>query len=104
KEVSEQGILRIGNAGILAKDKQIYGICHRVSLARLLGHQPPPNISSRIMFAAGERNEDTWADVLTAAGWTVDRTVVVTDRNMYGRPIMGHPDIVLKKDGQAVLG
>ncbi|MGJ8498477.1 hypothetical protein ACSFBZ_12955, partial [Glaesserella parasuis] len=42
--------------------------------------------------------------MLTAAGWTVDRTVVVTDRNMYGRPIMGHPDIVLKKDGQAVLG
>ena len=102
-ETAKAGSLRIGNAGIKVGE-QVYGTCHRVSLARLLGLQTEPNLASKIMFMAGERNEDSWIDVLTAAGWEVDRTTVVEGTNSFGRKIMGHPDIVLKRDGKAVLG
>ena len=102
-EATKAGTLRIGNAGILV-DGKVYGTCHRVSLARLLGLQTAPNLASKIMFMAGERNEDSWIDVLTAAGWEADRATVVDAANKFGRKIMGHPDIILRKEGAAVMG
>jgi hypothetical protein len=56
------------------------------------------------MFMAGERNEDSWVDVLTAAGQEIDKSYVIAAKNSSGRDIMGHPDIILRQDGKPVLG
>lgn len=102
-EAKGAGLHRVGNAGIRTEEGVVFGTCHRVSLARLLGLQPPPGMSQRIMFMAGERNEDSWEDVLKAAGLEVDRGVLIKSE-FGGRMLMGHPDIIIKRDGVPVLG
>lgn len=68
KEVKKRGNLRGGSSGIVAADGKIYGECHRIAMARMLGQDKKPDSNRSIMFNAGNGSEDIWAEKLTAAG------------------------------------
>lgn len=94
QEVAKRGNLRGGSAGVVGTDGQIYGECHRVALARLVGADKEHDANRSIMFDAGTASEDSWAAKLRAAGIEIAREdeypitwqVPGTDRVVTGRP------------------
>jgi hypothetical protein len=98
-ETAKLGILRGGSAGCIGTDGRVYGECHRVSLARLLGVDKEVEPERHIMFDAGRTSEDSWAEKLTAAGVTFRReeeiqiTWPVPGHD--NRVVTGRPDIVI---------
>ncbi len=94
QEIAKRGNLRGGSAGVVGTDGQIYGECHRVALARLLGAEKDTPENRKIMFAQGNANEDTWAGLLRDAGCEIVREeeypvtwpIPGTDRVATGRP------------------
>jgi hypothetical protein len=100
-ERTKSGILRGGSAGCIGTDGRVYGECHRVSLARLLGVDKEVDAERHIMFDAGRTAEDSWADKLTSAGVTFRReeeiqiTWPVPGHD--NRVVTGRPDIVIGK-------
>ena len=105
KEKAKLGILRGGSAGCIGTDGKVYGECHRVSLARLLGVDKEVDYNRHIMFDAGRTAEDSWAEKLRAAGATFRREEEIqitwevphsaSDSAAGGRVVTGRPDIVI---------
>lgn len=107
-EKAKLGQFRIGNAGVVAADGKIYGACHRTTLARLEGIDQPSELSTEIMWKAGEANEDTWARILTAGNPDIrllrhDEVAVDSAITSIEPHVLGHPDIVIEQNGK-VLG
>jgi len=105
-EVTKRGNLRGGSAGVIGTDSKIYGECHRVALARLLGADKEHDGNRSIMFDAGNASEDSWAAKLKAAGLQFlreDEIPIVWPIPGTARIATGRPDIVLGyyKDGSA---
>ena len=107
QEVAKRGNLRGGTAGAVGLDGKVYGECHRVALARLLGADKEQADGNRsIMFDAGNANEDSWSAKLKAAGCEFKReeeiaiawTIPGTERLVTGRP-----DIVLGETRDGVF-
>jgi hypothetical protein len=94
QELLKAGNLRGGSAGVVGTDGKIYGECHRLALARLLGADKDHDSNRAIMFDAGRQAEESWAAKLIAAGATILREdeipikwqVPGTDRFVTGRP------------------
>lgn len=99
KEVAKRGILRGGSAGCIGTDGRVYGECHRVSLARLLGVDKEHEPNRHIMFDAGRTAEDSWAEKLGAAGVPFRREEEIQITwpvpGWEGRVVTGRPDIVI---------
>lgn len=96
-EKVKAGQLRVGSAGCVGGDNQIYGNCHRKSLARLLGSDEQKDLSTRIMFQAGETNEISWMEVLTKS-WTGKircEEEIPVEFSIGETRITGRPDVVL---------
>ncbi len=54
--------MRGANQGLYV-DGQIVGVCHRATLARMIGAEPPREeswVNKHLMFASGHANEDSW--------------------------------------------
>ncbi len=84
--------LRVGTVGCVTPEG-VYGTCHRIAMARLLGYEMEPTRDARIMWAAGDRNEDTWKEILVAGGLRLLEDVSI--HTLVGtRSVVGHPDIV----------
>jgi hypothetical protein len=98
QEVAKRGNLRGGSAGVVGTDGQIYGECHRVALARLLGAEKDHEPNRSIMFDAGNANEDSWAAKLRAAGCEIvreDEYPIVWPVPGTDRVVTGRPDILI---------
>lgn len=109
KEKALLGQFRVGSAGCVSDDGEIYGTCHRIALARLMGHDKPVENSQKILFAAGEANEDTWAGLLGLShkGALLRHSDCAVKHKFEGVDpfLLGHPDIVLgDEQGTPVLG
>lgn len=106
-EQENKGSYRIGTSGCVA-DGEVYGTCHRKALARALGKESYPGTGTAIMWAAGERLEDTLTMVLEASGYkgkVLRHADVLVKAEAGGKPLMGHPDIVLADEsGKPILG
>jgi hypothetical protein len=97
KEKDKLGSYRIGSGGIFVSDTTA-GTCHRIALARFLGIQQPIEKNRYIMFSAGRKNEDIWAEELRAQGkYTILREdeCPVSFKTTAGTPVSGRPDMVL---------
>ncbi len=97
-EVAKRGNLRGGSAGVVGTDGQIYGECHRVALARLLGADKDHEANRSIMFDAGNGNEDIWAAKLRAAGCEIvreDEYPIVWPVPGTDKVVTGRPDILI---------
>ena len=96
KEVAKRGNMRGGSAGVVGTDGKIYGECHRVALARMLGADKEHEPNRAIMFDSGNAAEDTWATKLTAAGVTFRREEEIpVVFEVAGKKATGRPDIVI---------
>ena len=96
-EKEKVGTLRAGSAGAVVGDK-VYGECHRKALARHLGVDGERDLPTKLMFAAGETNEDSWMKVLAAgyAGGIIKReSEIPVTFEVDGVKVTGRPDIVL---------
>jgi hypothetical protein len=98
QEVAKRGNLRGGSAGVVGTDGKIYGECHRVALARLLGAEKDHEANRSIMFDAGRNAEDAWADKLRAAGCEIvreDEYPIVWPIPGTDKVVTGRPDILI---------
>jgi hypothetical protein len=100
-EKSKAGHPRVGSAGIVVGD-EVFGTCHRKTLARSLGIEGKPELYTDIMWKAGEANEWHWERILGKAGANItkpDQSAV--RRQIEGVPLdlLGTPDVVLVDDG-----
>lgn len=97
KSVATAGHPRVGSAGCVAEDGNVYGICPRIALARQLGIEETPGLHTRIMWKAGEHNENAWNEVLDA-GIPPDLTRQTAEISFriddVPLPVLGHPDVV----------
>lgn len=95
-EVLKRGNLRGGSTGVIGSDGKIYGECHRVALARMLGADKEHEANRAIMFDAGNRNEDSWAMKLISAGADIRREEEIpVVMEISGKKVTGRPDIVV---------
>ncbi len=91
---------RIGSAGIVTPEGEVYGTCHRKALARSLGIEAPQDLSTDIMWKAGESNEWHWERIL-GRGYTEGKILKHSDvpvrASIPGVPldVLGHPDVIL---------
>ena len=96
-EKEKIGTLRAGSAGAVIGPK-IFGECHRKALARHLGVEGERDLPTKLMFAAGVTNEDSWVEVL-AAGYGVGiikrESEIPVSFSVDGVTVTGRPDIVL---------
>ena len=109
KEVLKRGTLRIGSAGAVIENGEVHGTCHRIALSRMLGVDKPVDAPRRIMFAAGNANEDIWYEIVKR-GWNgkifreeeiaVEWTVPGSDVKVTGRPDM----VLADENGVPVQG
>jgi len=108
-EKAKAGNLRGGTAGAIGKDGKVYGECHRVALARLLGADKEVDFNRHIMFNAGVAAEDSWAAKLAAAGVVFRReseipvVVKVGERLVTGRPDIVIGELVREMDGSELF-
>jgi hypothetical protein len=93
-EVGKRGKLRAGSSGCIV-DGLVHGECHRIAHLRHVGVDKKHTLSRKLMFQAGEANEDLWDDVLVE-GWDgqVLRHFEAAKQLPFGT-IEGHPDIIL---------
>lgn len=100
------GVLRGGNSGISFGNVHT-GSCLRQTYARsFLSYSKKPDLSTRLMFDGGERNEDSWMDDITKSWGNVikadDYVEWATDA---GIKVTGSPDVLLLNDeGKPVHG
>jgi hypothetical protein len=100
-EVSKRGNLRGGSAGVVGTDGKIYGECHRLSLARLLGVEKETDSMRHIMFDAGNAIEDSWARKLFDAGLSFlreEETPISYTIPGTAQIVTGRPDFVVTRD------
>lgn len=110
-EKLKSGVLRAGNAGIVAMEESV-GACHRKTYLRYKGIEINDiEDSKELMFAGGRANEDLWTLILEAAaepGLVIRREEEVPVRWSFpisDEPgaeeitVTGRPDIVLFKEG-----
>jgi len=100
-EKTKVGTLRAGNTGVLTPTGKVAGTCHRKTFLRYKGIElEPEDISRKLMFDAGNGNEDLWVNVLEAA----KEPGIVMKREEElglewslpsGQLVTGRPDIVL---------
>lgn len=106
KEAAVRGHPRVGSSGCV-ENGEVYGTCHRVVLARSLGLEKEPELDTQIMWLAGETNELGWEEILGLSGFdgTITHQYYVKHK-IDGVPleVLGHPDIVLERDGKPVMG
>lgn len=103
KESTKKGTLRGGNSGAVVRGEGVVGKCHRITLARFLGHQAAAEGSRDLMFDAGFKNEDSWYEVLKAAWKGVilrEEEVPVVWETSRGIKVTGRPDFVLCEPGE----
>lgn len=104
-EKEKLGIYRIGSVGAVTDDGRVIGNCHRIAMARSLGIETPKDLSSLIMFAAGENNELYWEDKLTASGFKgkieMQRQI---EMEVDGLKVTGRPDVILIDEDGSEFG
>lgn len=111
KEKQIGNAYRIGSSGVVTSDGDIYGTCHRIAHARDIGldNRPDPEDPMRIMWLAGEYNEDATFELLSKSSYKgkigahddlgVDVAIEGVDQKL-----VGHPDIGLfTKDGKVEM-
>jgi hypothetical protein len=107
EEKAKVGVLRGGSSGILTDSGDVHGNCPRLSLARFLGVNTPPDRDSMLYFAAGYGNEDRWLELLKAAypGRVLSEDEIPirweiggSDPSKPAIQVTGRPDIVLCDD------
>lgn len=107
-EKDKQGYYRAGSVGCVTEANAIIGVCHRKSLARSLGIEAPTPHYQRILFKAGEFNEDVWKHLLGPvwSGRLLSHAECKIEYKINDDVIViGHPDIVLADDtGKPLLG
>lgn len=107
REEAKRGMMRGANQGLYV-DGRIVGVCHRATMARMLGAEPPRGdewVNKHLMFDSGHANEDSWVANLARAwdgpilreedipvSWQVQR---LSDGSTVEGS--GRPDIVLCK-------
>lgn len=107
REEAKRGQMRGANQGLYV-DGRIVGVCHRATMARMLGAEPPRGeswVTKHLMFDSGHANEDSWVANLARAwdgpilreedipvSWSVER---LSDGSTVTGS--GRPDIVLCK-------
>lgn len=108
EEKLKVGTLRAGNTGVLTPTGKVAGTCHRKTFLRYKGIElEPEDISRKLMFDAGNGNEDLWVNVLEAAqepGLVLRREeeLGLEWSLPSGQKVSGRPDIVLgKMNGEA---
>ncbi len=102
-EILKQGILRGGSSGALILGGKPIGECPRLAYGRFMGldFKEEPDDSRQLMFSAGNRNEESWYEVLSK---TYPHKIlreeeigiehaIRLDKKMY--KVTGRPDIVL---------
>lgn len=100
-ESSKMGTLRAGNSGIMSKEGDVVGACHRLTHLRSLGLQiDDVDDSKLIMFQMGTANEDVvYEDLLhTAAPDEVvlrEEQIPITWLTPNGTKVTGRPDMVV---------
>lgn len=109
KSAAVAGHPRVGSCGIVTPEGKVYGVCHRKALARSLGIEAPQDLSTDIMFKAGEGNEVHWERILGAGykGKILKHADVEVKAKIEGVPLelLGHPDIVLgDENGKPLYG
>jgi hypothetical protein len=104
---SSEGRLRGGSVGVEFEDGMNAGECMRKAYSRFLGKESDIKPYTRLMFDAGERNEDSWMQDLEL-GWEgsvikADNYVEWATKN--GVSVTGSPDVLLlDTDGRPVKG
>lgn len=101
EEKTKVGTLRAGNTGVLTPTGKVAGTCHRKTFLRFKGIElEPEDISRKLMFDAGNGNEDLWVNVLEAA--KEEGLVIKREEELglewslpSGQKVSGRPDIVL---------
>lgn len=69
REEAKRGMMRGANQGLYV-DGRIVGVCHRATMARMIGAEPPRDdswVTKHIMFDSGHANEDSWVANLARA-------------------------------------
>lgn len=95
RERTLMGKLRAGSAGCIGMDGKVYGECHRIAHARLMGIDKPVEANRKIMFQGGEGNEDLWEKVLVKGyDGQILRKQEVQRTGAWGT-VLGSPDLVL---------
>jgi hypothetical protein len=114
-EAEQAGHPRVGSSGCVTESGEIYGTCHRVALARLLGIDSQPDVETEeglatdLLWKGGEANEWHWERILSLGlpgEVRVDESGEVSIRaEIDGAPAdtLGHPDRVLFMRGGAAL-
>lgn len=104
EEKTKVGTLRAGNTGVLTPTGKVAGTCHRKTFLRYKGIElEPEDISRKLMFDAGNGNEDLWVNVLEAAK---EPGIVMRREEELGlewslpsgQKVSGRPDIVLGRN------
>jgi hypothetical protein len=123
-EKEKHGQLRAGNTGIVTEEGDILGSCHRLTLARYLGYQPPNRPVSQFFFHGGEANEHVYYELLrrswvkkrgmrlkmephTHVQWTLRMEVPPEEGKKRGKkvevPVTGRPDFLLQDEDENTL-
>lgn len=95
------GTLRAGNTGVLTPTGKVAGTCHRKTFLRFKGIElEPEDVSRKLMFDAGNGNEDLWVKVLEAAKepglvFKREEELGLEWSLPSGQKVSGRPDIVL---------
>lgn len=106
KEVAVAGHPRVGSAGCVTEG-EVYGVCHRIAHARQIGIEKEVDLSTRLMWAMGEANEDVWEKVLAASdfrGRVVSHQEIDHKIDGVNLSVLGHPDKILEAEDGSRLG
>ncbi len=95
KSEATRSFLRAGSSGIVDEQGRVFGECHRIAHLRQLGVEKPVAASRRLMFEAGETNEDSWERVLIPAWEGKLLRKQSATKQLGTHTVMGSPDIVL---------
>lgn len=91
------GDWRGGNSGCITEDGIILGESPRNAVLRHLGIEFPTTLDDDLIFDAGFRNEDHWAELLELSGTPIkqESEIPVSWSLPNGQTITGRPDIVV---------
>lgn len=93
KDKSRPPSYRVGTSGCVTADGKVYGTCHRKALARYLGIEEAPELHTRLMWNAGEVNEQAWAKAMGRPNGEI-----AVEGEVDGITVTGHPDVVYTDD------
>lgn len=102
KEKQIGAAYRIGSCGVVTEAGEVHGTCHRIAHVRDIGleKRPAPESPMRIMWLAGEYNEDATFELLSKSSYpgkigTHDDLGVDVLIDELEQKLVGHPDIGL---------